>query len=482
MSNRVARSLVFFSSASVLVIEVLAVRILAPYVGVSLEVFTAIIGVILAGISVGAWLGGRAADRANPRRLLGPLLIAGGLAAIASPLIVDFIGPALSSDPVSIVVASTLGFFLPAALLSAVSPIVVKIRLASLDQTGAVVGSFSAVGTAGAIFGTFLTGFFLIAAFPTRPIVIALGVVLTVAGLALAVLGRIVVISVVVGLIGLGGLLVLFDGPCDYETTYHCAIVEVDEDRPDGRVLVLDRSRNSYVDLTDPTYLDFRYIRLIVDVINTEAPEGPLNVVSVGGGGFTVPGYLNATRPGTTNVVLEIDRLLVDISYERLALSDDIEVIVDDARTSLLRLPDHEADVIVGDAYSGASVPWHLTTEEYLQDIDRVLAPDGVYVMNVIDYGSRRFARSAVATIEAVFEHVAMFAPPDYIDGTGGGNYILVAAHVPIDVTAIEAAIASRDGTEIGLSGDALARFVDGAQILTDDFAPVDQIVGSPSS
>lgn len=482
MSNRLARSLVFFTSASVLVIEVLAVRILAPYVGVSLEVFTAIIGVILAGISAGAWAGGRAADRAQPRRLLGPLLVAGGLSAIASPLIVDLIGPALSSDPVSIVVASVLGFLAPAALLSAVSPIVVKIRLASLEETGSVVGSFSAIGTAGAIFGTFVTGFFLIAAFPTRPIVIALGVALSGSGLVLSLVGRKVIIPVTLGLIGLSSLLVLFDGPCDYETTYHCAIVEVDEDRPEGRTLVLDRTRNSYVDLSDPTYLEFRYIRLIVDVINTEAPAGPLNVVSVGGGGFTVPGYLNATRPGTRNVVLEIDRLLVDIGYTQLALTDDIEVIVDDARTSLQQLPDHEADVVIGDAYSGASVPWHLTTVEFMEDVSRVLAADGVYVMNVIDYGPRRFARSAVATIETEFEHVAVFAPPSYIDGAGGGNYIIVASHRPIDVAALEGTIVARGGEEVGLSGSELADFVEGAMVLTDDFAPVDQIVGKPFS
>ena len=327
-----------------------------------------------------------------------------------------------------------------------------------------------------------MTGFFLIAAFPTRPIVIALGAALTVSGLALSVISRKVTVPIALGLVGLSSLLVLFDGPCDYETTYHCAIVEADADRPDGRVLVLDRSRNSYVDLSDPTYLDFRYIRLIVDVINTEAPEGPLDVVSVGGGGFTVPGYLNATRPGTTNVVLEIDRLLVDIGYSQLALTDDIEVIVDDARTSLLRLPDHQADVVIGDAYSGASVPWHLTTVEFIDQISRVLATDGVYVMNVIDYGPRRFARSAVATIETVFDHVAMFAPPSYIDGDGGGNYIIVASHRPVDLGAIEEAIRDRGGQEIGLVGSDLADFVDGAMVLTDDFAPVDQIVGSPSS
>ncbi|MGH8915257.1 MAG: fused MFS/spermidine synthase, partial [Acidimicrobiia bacterium] len=131
MSKSLARSLVFLTSAAVLILEILAGRLLAPYLGVSLQVFTGIIGVILAGISVGAWSGGRAADRGDPRRLIGPLLIAGGLTAIASPLIVDLVGPAAATGPVSIVMLTAVGFFAPAAVLSAVPPVVVKIRLAS---------------------------------------------------------------------------------------------------------------------------------------------------------------------------------------------------------------------------------------------------------------------------------------------------------------------------------------------------------------
>ena len=464
-----------------LVIEILAARILAPYLGVSLEVFTGIIAVVLAGISIGAWLGGRAADRREPRPLVGPLLVAGGLTSLTAPLIVDAIGPALATGPVSIVLASALGFFAPAALLSAVSPIVVKIRLASLDRTGSVVGSYSAIGTAGAIFGTFVTGFVLIAAFPTRPIVVVLGASLTLAGLGLWVTGRQHrAVPIVVALAGLGALLFVFDGPCGHETTYHCAIVEVDESRQSGRTLLLDRVRNSYIDLEDPTHLEFRYIQLIADIINTEAPSGPLEVVSIGGGGFTLPGYLHATRPGSENTVLEIDGSLVEIGTRQLGLAEEIDVIVDDARVSLQDLEDDLADVVIGDAFSGASVPWHLTTVEFDADIKRVLAPDGIYTMNVIDYGRREFVRSASATLLQEFSHVALFAPPSYVDGTGGGNFVLVASEAPIDVAEIESVIRSRGGSEQGITGDSLQDFIAGADVLTDDFAPVDQMVGRP--
>jgi spermidine synthase len=479
VNQRLARSLVFFTSAAVLVLEILAVRLLAPYLGVSLEVFTGVIGVILAGISAGAWLGGRAADRGDPRRLPGPLLVAGGLTALASPLIIDAIGPALSADAASIVIAALIGFFVPAALLSAVPPVIVKIQLSSLDATGRVVGSYSAIGTAGAILGTFATGFVLIAAYPTRPIVLVVGGLLTVCGLILWstkaswAVGSLAVMGVLsVALVGLGG-------PCEFETTYSCAIVEEDEARPTGRTLLLDRVRNSYVDLADPTHLEFRYIRLMVDVIETEAPQGGLNVVSIGGGGFTLPGYIEHTRPDSANTVLEIDAKLVEIGREELALSDDVDVIVDDARVSLRDVPDDHADVVIGDAYSGTSVPWHLTTVEYTEEIGRVLSPTGVYTMNVIDYDDLHFIRSEAATLREVFSEVALFAPPDYLTGVAGGNYILVASQAPIDVEAIEMAIRQRGGAEIGIAGDELAGFIGEAGVLTDDFAPVDQMLGS---
>jgi spermidine synthase len=473
-----ARSLVFITSAAVLILEILAGRILAPYLGVSLPVFTGIIGVILAGISVGAWAGGRAADRGDPRRLIGPLLVAGGLTAMAAPLIVDLAGPAASTGALSIVGLSLVGFFAPAAVLSAIPPIVVKIRLASLEETGSVVGAYSAIGTAGALFGTFVTGFVLIAAFATRPIVIVVGVMLVLLGVALwAARTRLATIASVGALALLGWALVAFDGPCQYETTYHCAEVVVDPERPSGRLLILDRGHNSYVDLDDPTHLEFRYIRVMVDAIDTEMPAGPLDVLSIGGGGFTFPGYLDATRPGTHHVVLEIDSSLVDIGRTDLGFHDEAEVVADDARRSIDDIPPRSVDVVIGDAFTGLTVPWHLTTVEFVEKVGEKLAPGGLYTINVIDRPEARFARAEVATLEEVFEHVAVFAPPGYFTGDSGGNYVLIGSHDPIDMEGVSAALQARGGIEIGLSGADLARFVDGADPLTDDYAPVDQML-----
>lgn len=463
-----------------LVIEILAARLLAPYLGVSLEVFTGIIGVILAGISLGAWLGGRSADRTVPNRLPGPLLMAGGLTALASPLIIDAIGPTLRIDAVSIVFAAAAGFFAPAAILSAVPPVIVKIQLDSLDETGRVVGTYSAIGTAGAILGTFVTGFVLIAAFPTRPIVVVLGAALTVTGVAMSLTRSSWTVMSVAAAGVLGFALIASGGPCEYETTYHCAIVEEDPANPSGRTLILDRLHNSYVDLEDPTYLEFRYIKLIADIMETESADGPLEVVSIGGGGFTMPGYIEHTRPGSTNTVLEIDSKLVEIGSNDLALTDAIDVILEDARISLRDVGADSADVVIGDAYSGASVPWHLTTVEYMSEIERVLAPAGTYVMNVIDYGNLEFVRSQALTLRQVFPEVALFAPDSYLAGETGGNFILVAANDEIGVGRIEERIDRRGGSERGIQDTELTRFIGEAQVLTDDFAPVDQMLGRP--
>lgn len=463
-----------------LVIEILAARLLAPYLGVSLEVFTGIIGVILAGISLGAWLGGRSADRTVPNRLPGPLLMAGGLTALASPLIIDAIGPTLRIDAVSIVFAAAAGFFAPAAILSAVPPVIVKIQLDSLDETGRVVGTYSAIGTAGAILGTFVTGFVLIAAFPTRPIVVVLGAALTVTGVAMSLTRSSWTVMSVAAAGVLGFALIASGGPCEYETTYHCAIVEEDPANPSGRTLILDRLHNSYVDLEDPTYLEFRYIKLIADIMETESAAGPLEVVSIGGGGFTMPGYIEHTRPRSTNTVLEIDSKLVEIGSNDLALTDAINVILEDARISLRGVGADSADVVIGDAYSGASVPWHLTTVEYMSEIERVLAPAGTYVMNVIDYGNLEFVRSQALTLRQVFPEVALFAPDSYLAGETGGNFILVAANDEIGVGRIEERIDRRGGSERGIQDTELTRFIGEAQVLTDDFAPVDQMLGRP--
>ena len=186
LSPVVAAVLAFVAAASVLVLEIAAGRLLAPYVGVSLTTYTGIIGAILAGIALGAWLGGRAADVFGPLPLIGPAFILGGSSAIAAVPIVGVIGGAGLGDGLgAIVVLATTGFVVPAAVLSAIAPMLVRGTLTDVASSGSIVGRLSAIGTVGAITGTFLTGFVLLGLFPTRVLIISTGFGLVVVGAVL---------------------------------------------------------------------------------------------------------------------------------------------------------------------------------------------------------------------------------------------------------------------------------------------------------
>ena len=487
MPHLAAGTLVFFTSAAVLVLEILAGRLLAPYVGVTLETYTGIIGVVLAGISLGTWLGGRMADRIDPRRALGPLLVVGGAAALAAiPAIRLFGAMQLGRGPVAIVTLALVGFFPAAAALSAVGPTVVKLQLADLHETGQVVGRLSALGTAGAIVGTFVTGFLLVSAFPSTPIILAVGGVVVLVGVACwALLGRPSGARLPAGALAVAVLAPLaaiaLPEPCQVESAYFCARVEPDPAREGGRLLRLDTLRHSYVDLHDPTYLEFSYAQIMSDVLAAIAPEGhPLDALHIGGGGFTLPRYIAATRPGSFSRVLELDRTLVQIAREELGLvtGPDLQVRVGDARLSLASEPAEAYDVVIGDAFGGQAVPWHLTTLEFVEQIRAVRRPGGVYAINLIDYPPLGFARAEVATLRRAFSHVAVVAPPDRLARRSGGNFVIVASDDPLPLDSIADRSAARGDDDALLSTPVeLDAFMGAAAVLTDDYAPVDQLL-----
>ncbi len=178
----------------------------------------------------------------------------------------------LGTGPQAILVYAVTAFFLPAAVLSAASPTVVKLQLHDLGETGSVVGRYSAIGTGGAIVGSFATGFVLVSAIPTRPIVIGVGVVLIAAGIvAAATLGR----SRPSGLTGLALVIaacavllaIVAPNPCQRESAYFCISVETVSADDSERLLRMDTLRHAYVDLDDPTVLEFAYTQLLGDVV-----------------------------------------------------------------------------------------------------------------------------------------------------------------------------------------------------------------------
>ena len=476
-----AAALVFGASAGVLVVEIVALRLLAPYLGLTLETSTLVIGIALAAIALGSWAGGRMADVIPPRRVLGPLLAISGVAVAATPFLVR--GAAALGGSLLVVVA-TLAIIVPGTLLAAVTPMVTKLRLTNLGRTGTVVGQLSGIGTAGAIVGTVVTGFILISRVPVSGIMFGLGIALVAAAAAveMRIRGwRAAVVPAVLVLLGGVGAAVA-PGGCDVETTYHCAVVRPDPDRAGGRTLLLDGAPHSYVDLEDPSYLAYGYAKAVVSAIDTAYPDGrPLRAYHIGGGGLTVPRYLEHTRPGSTSLVSEIDPGVVRIDVERLGLKigPGIDVRVEDARLGLGRLEAESHDLVVGDAFGGVSVPWHLTTNEAVRDIRRILTPEGLYAVNLLDYGPLAFARAEVATVAEVFDHVALATESDTLTGgpKAGGNLVVVASDTPLDVTSIASNVAERGADWSVITGAELDAWIGAAPVLTDDYAPVDQLL-----
>ncbi|MER6597797.1 fused MFS/spermidine synthase [Streptomyces parvus] len=487
LSSRAAAVLVFGSSAAVLVVEIVALRLLAPYLGLTLETSTLVIGIVLTAIALGSWLGGRIADQVDPHRLIAPALGVSGVVVALTPLLLR---TTAEWSPALLLLVASATLLVPGALLSAVTPFVTKLRLTSLAETGTVVGRLSGVGTFGAIVGTVLTGFVLVTRLPVSSILIGLGTLLV---LGAAVTGwqarrwrratAVALATVVAGILATG----FAPGGCDAETRYHCARVVADPDRDSGRTLVLDGLRHSYVDVEDPEYLKFAYVRAFASVVDTAFPEGePLTAHHIGGGGLTFPRYLAATRPGTRSLVSEIDPGVVRIDRDRLGLgpaaTTGIDVRVEDGRLGLRRLAEGSHDLVVGDAFGGVSAPWHLTTSQALKDVRRALDADGLYVTNLIDHGRLAFARAEVATLTAAFPHVALLGKPadiglDPTASSMGGNMVVVASARPLDAPAVQEAMDARDvGWRIA-TGDTLTTWTGNARVLTDDHAPVDQLL-----
>jgi MFS family permease len=453
----VAAGLVFVSSGAVLVLEILGIRLLAPYVGLTLETTTTIIGTVLAGIAAGAALGGRAADRFDGRRMLALLLGAGGLLAMLTVPLARGLGDALRGGGDAAAFTVTLvALFPPAAVLSAVTPTVARMQLHDLGETGSVVGRLSAWATAGGLVGTFATGFAIVPLVATDVAVLVVGGGLVALGIAVGAVPAFAAAAVAVAALTLAA-----GAPCDAETDYHCARVVDDPRRPTGRTLVLEDLPHSYVDLADPRHLEFDYARWIGDAIDG-MQRGPLDALFLGGGGFTLPRYVAATRPGSRSRVLEVDGDLVTLARRRLGLrtGPELTVRVGDARVTLGDEAADSADLVVGDAFGNRAVPWHLTTAEFAAEVRRVLRPDGLYALNVIDHPPLGLVRAEAATLLQAFDEVALVTHPE-----PDGNFVFLAS----DGT-LPAVEGTRDRAEVeGLAAD--------ADPLRDADAPADQLL-----
>jgi spermidine synthase len=184
-------------------------------------------------------------------------------------------------------------------------------------------------------------------------------------------------------------------------------------------------------------------------------------------------------RPGTVSRVLEVDPGVVELDGDELGLetSAQLQVRVGDARVGLQDEPADDRDLVVGDAFGGLSVPWQLTTVEALRLVDDALTDDGVYAVNLIDHPPLAFVRAELATLAEVFPHVLLLARAPVLAGDDGGNVVAVASRQQLPADRIAAAMAGHGLAWQVADGAELTAFIGDADVLTDDFAPVDQLL-----
>jgi CheY-like chemotaxis protein len=239
-----------------------------------------------------------------------------------------------------------------------------------------------------------------------------------------------------------------------------------DLDAEDGWLLSVDGVAQSYVDRADPTHLEFDYVRLMGDVVDV-LPPGPLTAVHLGGGGCTLPRYVAATRPGSRQLVVEADAALADLvrsSFGTLGF----RLRVGDARNELPALRQGESDLVVADVFESALMPMHVTTLEWVREVQRLLRPDGVYVVNVADGRPLAFARAQAATLLEAFEHVLLLADPSVLRGRRFANLVLAASQAPLPEAALTRTVSRAAGRARLVSGHDLRDFTGGAAPVTD--------------
>ena len=241
-----------------------------------------------------------------------------------------------------------------------------------------------------------------------------------------------------------------------------------------GWELDVDGTPQSHVDLDDPTHLHFEYIARMGAVIDRlRMPRQPLTAVHLGAGALTIPRYVEATRPGSRQQVIELEPALVDLVREQLPLprGGSLRVRIGDAREGLGRLPAGlvgNVDLLVSDVYSGAQTPAHLTTVEFYAEAARFLAPDGVLLVNVADGAGLAFARRQVATVRVVLEHVIVLAEVQTLKGRRFGNLVIAASPSPLPTEWLPRLMAAGPHPAKVAQGAELDEFVRGARVATD--------------
>jgi spermidine synthase len=413
-----------------------------------------------------------------------------------------------------------------------ISPVVVKLTLKNLAKTGNVVGKIYAFSTLGSILGTFATGFFLISWMGTRNILLIMGAILIICApifgsffnrkknLAFFSLSVCLFFIILFPLAVWGGYAAVqpdrislpaspleairtlyelaFEFPIDEETyfiresDYYTIKLKRDENRSDGaplEALVLDHLIHSYTDLKDPFHLEYEYIRIYEEFVRwqTEKRES-FKALFIGGGGYTFPRFIEAKYPKAGIDVVEIDPEVTRVVHQYLGVAKDTRIrsFNEDGRWFVMNCREKGGyDFIFGDAFNDLSIPYHLTTKEFVMQLRDLLKPDGLLLANVIDsFKVGQFMPSYIRTLEEVFGkgNVYLITLSSDYDHIGISTFVVVASSQKLNMEDFVRATKGKEGKEITshvMPQDRLQQYLGErySMILTDDYVPVDNLI-----
>jgi hypothetical protein len=252
------------------------------------------------------------------------------------------------------------------------------------------------------------------------------------------------------------------------------AVIEPDRWVPGAYTLIVDGTPQSHVNLDDPANLFFEYVQRMGHVIDQLGMPGePITAVHLGGGAFTLPRYIHATRPGSRQQVVELESDLVDLVREELPLPKGASIRVrhGDARETLSHLPDGlrgAVDLLVVDVFSGARTPAHVTSIEFYREAMPLLAPNGIVLVNVADGPGLVFARGQAATLAHAIGNLAVLAETQILKGRRFGNVVLVGSKSALPIAWLPRLLAGGPHPAKVVAGRELDDWIAGASVVTD--------------
>jgi tetratricopeptide (TPR) repeat protein/MFS family permease len=501
---------VFISSFCVMALELVAGRLVAKELGSSLYTWTAVIGVILTGITAGYYISGRIADKFDAKKTLAALFTLSSASCVLTIILNNTVGEWLwlwyLDWPMHIFTHVILVFLLPSTLLGMISPVVAKMALDKGLPQGRTVGDIYAWGAAGSIFGTLAAGFYLIPAIGTTPLIWMIAGVLAL----LAIICRVRLWAAYIWLAALvfiftiaaapmqwcqtAGRFFMLREPVDPKVIYkdesqYCYIaVKQLSVVPDKRIFMQDTLLHSDIIMGAINDLQYEYEIIYAGLTHLMTKDKDnLSVMFIGGGGYVFPRYIENNWPGSIIDVVEIDPRVTKAAIAAFGLepNSSINTITMDARNYVDGLLEKarngeqtpKYDFIYEDAFNDYSVPYQLVTREFNDKIAGLLSDDGVYMINMIDtYNSGLFLGALINTLQKTFPHVYITTSWMAHQPSVRETFVIAASKKPINIRAA--------GNEIKLKlwhpDEAEMKYLVNKSrgiVLTDDYVPVENLL-----